>query len=405
MSHRIGIGIVGFGWMGQAHARSCARIASLFDDRAFDPELVIASDLLEERAAEAVRSFGVRSAAADWRDVVEHPDVDVVYVCAPNALHAEITEVAAGAGKHIFCEKPVGGTPAATARIHRAASAAGVITGVGYNYRWAPLVRYTKELVDDGRLGELTAYRGRFFSMYGSDPSGLMTWRYRREDAGYGASTDLLSHAVDLALLLVGPITAVVGTAETFVRRRPLPAPGHDEHYGRGRAGDATGEVTNEDYCAALAVFAGGARGTFEASRALVGPQSQMAFDLYGTEGAVSWNFETMNELRVFTRDPSGRHEGYTTVYSGDRFPYHGRFVPGDANAIGYEDLKVIEDYEFLSSVAAGRPHRPGFDDALEVVRIQSALVRSWESGRWESVGDIDPEPSEAGERTAKVPL
>jgi predicted dehydrogenase len=405
MSRRIGIGIVGFGWMGQAHARSCARIPSLFHERAFEPELVIASDLLEARAAEAVRSFGAGAATGDWSEVVGHPDVDVLYVCAPNRLHAEVTEAAAAAGKHIFCEKPAGGTPAATARIHRAARAAGVITGVGYNYRWAPLVRYTKELVDDGRLGEVTSYRGRFFSMYGSDPRGLLTWRYRREEAGYGASTDLLSHALDLALMLVGPIAAVVGTAETFIRRRPLPAPGRDEHYGRGRADDATGEVTNEDYCAALAVFAGGARGTFEASRALVGPQSQMAFDLYGTEGAVSWNFETMNELQVYTRDPSHRHEGYTTVYSGDRFPYHGRFVPGDANAIGYEDLKVIEDYGFLSSVAAGRPHQPGFDDALEVVRIQSALVRSWESEKWESVGDIDADPAETEERTAKVPL
>jgi predicted dehydrogenase len=405
MSRRIGIGIVGFGWMGRAHARSCARIPSLFHDRAFEPELVVASDLLEARAGEAVRSFGVGAATADWRDVVGHPGVDVVYVCAPNALHAEIAEAAAAAGKHVFCEKPVGGTPAATARIQRAARAAGVISGVGYNYRWAPLVRYTKELVDDGRLGEVTAYRGRFFSMYGSDPRGLLTWRYLREEAGYGASTDLLSHALDLALMLVGPVTAVVGTAETFVHRRPLPAPGRGAHYGRGRAGDSTGEVTNEDYCAALAVFAGGARGTLEAARTLVGPQSQLAFDLYGTEGAVSWSFETMNELRVFTRDPSGRHEGYTTVYSGDRFPYHGRFVPGDANAIGFEDLKVIEDYEFLSSVAARRPHQPGFDDALEVVRIQSALVRSWESGRWETVGDVDPDPVELTERTEKVPL
>jgi predicted dehydrogenase len=405
MSRRIGIGIVGFGWMGQAHARSCARIPSLFHDREFEPELVIVSDLLEERAAEAVRSFGADAATADWHEVVGHTDVDVVYICVPNTLHVDVTEAAAAAGKHVFCEKPVGGTPAATARIHRAARDAGVITGVGYNYRWAPLVRYTKELVDGGRLGEVTAYRGRFFSMYGQDPLGLLTWRYRREEAGYGASADLMSHALDLALMLVGPISAIVGTAETFVRQRPLPPPGRDEHYGRGRAGDSTDEVTNEDYCAALAVFAGGARGTFEASRALVGPQSQMAFDLYGTEGAVSWNFETMNELRLFTRDPSGRHEGYTTVYSGERFPYHGRFVPGNANAIGYEDLKVIEDYEFLSSVAAGRPHEPGFDDALEVVRIQSALVRSWDSGKWESVADIDPEPADAAERAAKVRL
>jgi predicted dehydrogenase len=405
VTRRIGIGVVGFGWMGQAHARSCARIPSLFHDREFEPELVVASDPLEDRAAEAVRSFGFGAASDDWREVVGHPEVDVVFVCTPNMFHVEISEAAATGGKHIFCEKPAGGTPAQTARIHQAARAAGVITGVGYNYRWAPLVRYTKELVDAGRLGEVTSYRGRFFSMYGSDPLGLLTWRYLKEEGGYGASTDLLSHALDLALMLLGPITAVVGTAETFIRRRPLPAPGRGEHYGRGAGDDPTGEVTNEDYCAALAVFAGGARGTFEASRSLVGPQSQMAFDLYGTKGAVSWNFETMNELRVFLRDPSARHEGYTTVYAGDRFPYHGRFVPGDANAIGYEDLKVIEDYEFLSSVAAGRPHHPGLDDALEVVRVQAALVRSWESRRWEGVGDVEAEPTQAEELTREVQL
>ena len=400
---RIGIGVVGFGWMGRAHARSCARIPSLFPDRAFEPELVGVSDPLAERAAEGVRSYGFRSAADRWQDVVEDPDVDVVFVCAPNRLHVEICEAAASAGKHVFCEKPVGGTPEQTARIERAARRAGLVTGVGFNYRWAPLVRYTKELLDAGSLGVITNYRGRFFSMYGSDPLGLLSWRYRKDEAGYGASADLLSHALDLALMLLGPITSVVGTAETFIRERPLPGCGRETHYGRGTAGDPTGEVTNEDYCAALAVFADGARGTFEASRALVGPKSQMAFDVYGTEGAVSWNFETMNELRVFLRDPSARHDGYTTVFSGDRFPYHGRFVPGDANAIGFEDLKVIEDYEFLSSVVAERPHHPGFDDALEVVRVQAALVRSWESGRWEEVGAVGPEPGEPEELTREV--
>ena len=400
---RIGVGVVGFGWMGRAHARSCARIPSLFPDRTFEPELVGVSDTLAERAAEGVRSFGFRSAADRWQDVVEDPDVDVVFVCAPNRMHVEICEAAAAAGKHVFCEKPVGGTPEQTARIEAAARGADVVTGVGFNYRWAPLVRYTKELVDTGRLGTIMNYRGRFFSMYGNDPLGLLSWRYRKEEAGYGTSTDLLSHALDLSLMFLGPITSVVGTAETFIRERPLPGRGRDTHYGRGAVGDPTGEVTNEDYCAALAVFAGGARGTFEASRALVGPQSQMAFDLYGTRGAVSWNFETMNELRIFLRDSSPRHEGYTTVHSGDRFPYHGRFVPGDANAIGFEDLKVIEDYEFLSSVAAERPHHPGFADALEVVRVQAALVRSWESGRWEDVGAVEPEPTEPEELTREV--
>ncbi len=386
MSRRLGIGVIGFGWMGQAHSRSYLRIPTLFPDRCFEPELVVCGDSVEARGREAVRSFGFREAALDWREVVEHPDVDVVTVCAPNMLHVEMCEAASAAGKHVFCEKPVGGTPEQTARIEKAARDAGVVTGVGYNYRWAPLVRYAKQLIDEGALGRITNYRGRFFSMYGADPMGLLSWRFLHDQAGYGASTDILSHAVDLAHMLVGPIERVVGTGETFIAERPLPKPGEGTHYDRGAPGDPTGPVTNEDYFGSLATFANGARGTFEASRAIFGPQSQMAFDVYGTAGALSWNLETMNEMQVFLADDRQHHDGYTTVYAGDRYPYHGRFVPGDANAIGFEDLKVIEGYEYLSSVARGEPHEPGFQHALDYVSVQAAMIRSWESGRWEDV-------------------
>ena len=137
-----------------------------------------------------------------------------------------------------------------------------------------------------------------------------------------------------------------------------------------------------------LARFASGAVGTFEACRSLVGPESQMAFDVYGTEGALSWNLERMNELQVYLR-ADGRHAGYRTVFAGDRFPYHGCFVPGQANGIGFEDLVVIEDYAFCRSVADGRPHHPSFDDAVEYVSVQAALLRSQDSGRWEPVQSL----------------
>ena len=156
-------------------------------------------------------------------------------------------------------------------------------------------------------------------------------------------------------------------------------------HYGRGSAGDPTGAVTNEDYAGMLCEFASGARGTFEASRTIVGPESQMAFDVYGTRGALSWNLERMNELQVYLAEDV-LHTGYRTVFGGERFPYHGHFVPGSANGIGFEDLVVIEDFEFLASVAARRQHRPGFDDALAFVRVQAALLESCRSGRWEDV-------------------
>jgi predicted dehydrogenase len=382
---RIGVGVIGFGWLGQAHSRSLQRIRTLFPERAFEPELVACGDTVAARTQEAVDAFGFARGSTDWRAVVDDRDVDVVFVAAPNMLHVEIVEAAAQAGKHVFCEKPVGGTPAQTARAARAAREAGVISGVGYNYRWAPLVRHAAALLAAGELGEITTYRGRFFSMYGSDPLGLLSWRFRIEEGGHGVTSDLLSHAVDLAHMLAGPITRVVGTTRTFIAERPLPAAGGATHYGRGAPGDPRGPVTNEDYAGMLCEFASGATGSFEASRTIVGPESEMAFDVHGTRGALGWSLERLNELRVYraTDDPTS---GYTTVLGGERFPHHGRFAPGSANGIGFEDLVAIEDYEFCRSVAEERPHVPGFAEALDWVAVQAALLRSVESRRWEDV-------------------
>jgi predicted dehydrogenase len=186
--------------------------------------------------------------------------------------------------------------------------------------------------------------------------------------------------------MLLGPITRVVGTTETFIKERPLPNTSRPPtHYGRGKAGDATGAVTNEDYAGMLCEVASGARGTFEASRSIVGPESQMAFEVYGTKGALGWNLEKLNELQLYLVEDE-LHTGYRTVYGGDRFPYHGHFVPGSANGIGFEDLVVIEDYEFCRSVTEGREHTPSFRDALAWVNVQAALLRSVQCGRWEDV-------------------
>ena len=387
MSTRIGIGVIGFGWMGQAHSRGCRRAPSYFPARGYEPDLVVVSDTVAARRDDAVRSFGFRKAVEDWREVVADPEVDVVFITAPNMLHVEMAEAAAAAGKHVFCEKPVGGTPAQTVRAEQAARHAGVITGVGYNYRWAPLVQYARQLIADGTIGTVTNYYGRFYSMYGSDPMGLLSWRFLVDQAGHGVSTDILSHSVDLAHYLVGPISRVVGTGETFIKQRPLPS-GSGTHYDRGKPGDPTGEVTNEDYAGMMCVFGNGARGTFEVCRSVVGPESQNMFEVYGTKGSIRWNFEKMNELQVYVAAEHA-HTGYTTVYGGDRFPHHGNFVPGSANGIGFEDLVCIEDHEFLESVAAGRQHVPGFTEALQYVSVQQAVLDSWADGRWHDVPDM----------------
>jgi predicted dehydrogenase len=381
---RIGVGVIGFGWLGQAHTRSLLRIPTLFERRGFDTTLVACSDALPERLDHAIGSFGFKRGSAAWESVIDDSDVEVVYIAAPNMVHVELVEAAAQAGKAVFCEKPVGGTPEQVARAALAARGAGVISGVGYNYRWAPLVRYARELIASGELGEITNYRGRFFSMYGADPLGVNSWRFQLGQAGYGASSDLMSHAVDLAHMLLGPITRLTGTLETFIGERPSPGDGAS-HYGRGRPEDPRTPVTNEDYAAMLCTFEAGARGTFEVSRTLVGPESEHAFDVYGTRGAVSWNLERLNELRLY-RTTEDRGSGYTTVLGGDRFGHHGVFVPGSGNAIGFEDLVTIEDYEFCSAVAEGRPYEPSFEQALAWASVQAALLRSNETGGWEPV-------------------
>lgn len=385
MSRSIGIGVVGFGWMGQAHSRSYRSIPPYFPEAEVTPRLVAIADAVPERIDLAIEKFGFESGTTDWHGLLERDDIDVIDITAPNALHRELAEAAATAGKHIFCEKPVGIEPAATAAIELAARNAGVITGCGYNYRWAPLVQYTRRLIEEGRFGDLTHYRGRFFSMYGRDRLGLLSWRFLQNEAGYGVLSDIMSHAIDMAQHLCGPISRVVSVKEIFVKERPLPTPGAGTHYERGKPGDPTGEVTNEDYVGALVEFASGVRGTLEVDRSIFGPQSSMAFELNGSKGAASWDHETLNQMQLYLPEEQPT-DGFIEVLAGDALPHQGNIVPGGGNSLGYEDMKIIEALEFLKSVAADRPFSPDFADALANASVAATMVRSWESERWEDV-------------------
>jgi predicted dehydrogenase len=374
--------------MGQAHSRAYRDIPVYYGDSGIRPRLAAVADNVPARLDLARDNFGFGWGTLDWHELIDRDDVDVVDITAPNALHQEIAEAAAAAGKHIFCEKPVGISPEATAAIERAGRHAGIISGCGYNYRWAPLVQYTHQLIGDGRLGKLTHYRGRFFSMYGRDRLGLLSWRFIQEEAGYGVLSDIMSHAIDMAQYMCGPIRRVVATKETFVKERPLPVPGTGTHYDRGKPGDPTGAVTNEDYVGALVEFENGVRGTLEADRSIFGPQSSMAFELNGSKGAASWDHETLNQLQLYLPEEQPT-DGFIEVLGGGSFPNQGEIVPGGGNSIGYEDMKLIEALEFLRSVEAGRQHQPGFVDALANQSVAAAMARSFASERWEDVTSL----------------
>jgi predicted dehydrogenase len=385
VARTIGIGVVGMGWMGEVHSRSYRLVADRFHERGVVARLVACADVDASRADAARDRFGFERSTTDWRDVVADPAVDAVSVTAPNAAHLVVVEAALAAGKHVFCEKPVGRTPAETLRAAAVARETDRVTCVGYNYRWSPVVQRARDLIAAGELGELTHYRGRFLNGYAKDPNGVLSWRFQAEQ-GYGALSDLLSHAIDMAHLLAGPIIEVVGNRATFIAERPLPHPG-GTHYDTAGADDPRGPVTNEDYVGALVRFASGAQGTLEASRVITGAAADLSFEAHGTTGALAWTFERMNELRRYRRiDAEPADDGWTIELSGPGHPFHRAFTPAWGTGLGYDDLAVIEIGEFVDAIASGRPATPSFDDAAAVARVQGAIAASWQSGAWERV-------------------
>ena len=376
------------GWMGSVHSRSYLEIPNRFHESGIRPRLIVCADDVERRARAGYEAFGFQRYTTDWREVVSDPGVEVVSIATPNNMHLEVARAAAKAGKHIFCEKPVGRGPDETAEIESLARQAGVITGVGFSYRRAPVVQYARQLIQDGRLGDLTHYRGRLFVGYGSDPRGVLSWRFQRGPAGLGTLGDLMSHVIDMAHMLAGPIKRTVANRHTFIPRRPLATPGEGGHFDLSEGGEM-GEVTNEDYVCALAEFANGAQGTLEGCRVIKGAQSHLAFELNGTKGALSWDFLRMNELEAFLPDEDAAHNGTIRIRSGPELPFHRAFYPGSGQGLGFDDLKLIEAYQFSQWITEGRQGEPGFAEVLAVAGVQDAIMRSWETGGWEQVRSL----------------
>jgi predicted dehydrogenase len=402
VAREIGIGTVSLGWMGQLHTRAYRRLLDHYPECGLHPRLVIAADTVEERARDAAGRLGYGGWTTDWREVIEHPEVEAVSIAAPNYLHKEVAVAAARAGKHIWLEKPCGRYPSETYDIGRAVEEAGVRSMIGLMYRHAPAVEYAKELIAAGELGEITHYRGYFLADYAADPNGALTWRYKLDGAGLGVLGDIMPHSVDMAQNLLGPIESVSAQRETFIRERPeVP-----EGMGTGHfvVEDGTrGTVENEDYASGLLRFENGARGTIENSRTCIGPHVRMSFEVNGTHGALSWDFQRLNELELYRRDGTG-DRGYRTVYAAPGMGDFANFQPGAGISMGYDDLKVAEAERFLSSIADGRQRAASIHDIVSTMRVVDAMDRSCDTGSWERVGksaQAAGSTATAGERRA----
>ena len=387
MVNTLGVAVVGFGWMGRVHTQAYARVPHHYPRLGLRPELVTVAEEVPGRAEEAAAQFGFASTTRDWREVAADPRVQAVSITAPNFLHREIGVAMAEAGKHIWIEKPVGLTLADARAVADAVTGAGVRGAVGFNYRNAPAVETARSLIASGDIGTVTHVRVRLFSDYAAHPEGALSWRYERERGGGGVLGDLASHGADLARHLLGDITSLTADTAIFVPERARPT-GVTAGHSRA-AGGELGPVENEDYVNCLLRFASGARGVLEACRVSVGEQNNYGFEVHGTKGAVFWDFRRMNELGV-SRGDRYQDQPVSTVYVGPGDGEFGAFQPGAANAMGYDDLKVVEAYRFLRSIAEDTSHGATLTDAVHSAAALDAMARSAESGTW-----VDVHPGE----------
>jgi predicted dehydrogenase len=376
----VGVGVIGFGWMGRVHTQAYSRVVHHFPELGVVPRLVVVADEVPGRAEDAATRYGFEAATASWLDVLADDRVEAVSVTAPNWLHRELGVAVAKAGRHLWIEKPVGLTAGDARAVADAVASAGVQSAVGFNYRLVPAVQLARELIGEGVIGRLTHGRVQFLSDYAASPDGALTWRYSRERGGSGVLGDLASHAIDLVEHLMGEVVSVVADTAVFIAERPRPTGATAGH--ASAAGGEPGAVENEDHVSALLRLVSGARVLLEASRVAVGEQNAYGFEVHGTGGRLAWDFRRMGELEV-SRGAVGADLPASRVLVGPGAGDFAAFQPGAGIAMGFDDTKVVEARNFLRSITESRPYGAGIVDAVRAAETAEALIESAVGRRW----------------------
>jgi predicted dehydrogenase len=357
---RLNIAMVGYGFMGRAHSNAFQQVGRFFD-LPYDLKRKVACGRNRKELESFAAQWGWEEVETNWESVVTRKDIDVVDIGTPNHLHAPIAIAAAAAGKIVWCEKPLAIN---TAEARRMADAArGVPNLVWFNYRRVPAVALAKRLVDEGKVGQPYHYRATYLQSWGGDPANAGKWRFRKSDAGSGAMGDLLSHSLDLALLLNGPIRELASVVQTFVPGREV-----------------------DDAALVLARFANGSIGSFEATRFAIGCQNRNYFEIHGTQGSLSFNLEDMNRLKVFeVGDATAVKGSHDVLVTGPGHPYVDHFWP-PGHIIGYEHTFISALADFLGCLARNESFHPNFDDAVEVQKLLDTVEQAHQSRAWTTV-------------------
>jgi predicted dehydrogenase len=364
---KLRIGLIGTGFMGKAHVFGFTSAPRVFE-LPCDLDLHTVADITPEAATSAARTLGFANSTADWRDIINNPEIDVVDITAPNALHKEMALAAIAAGKHVYCEKPLAPLSADALEMTEAAEVKGIKTQVGFNYLCNPMLTYAREMIASGELGEIRGYRGIHCEDYMADANGGYTFRH--DPAGGGALADLGSHALATAEFLCGPVTRVMGDCVTMIHERK-------DNKGNVR------KIDVDDVGRAFLRFANGATGSIEGNWISTGRKMQHDFEVYGTKGALAFSQEHFNVLHYFsTNDPKGR-QGFRRIEAGpDHAPY-GLFCVAAGHQLGFNDLKAIEVAGFVNAIEGNTPEPFNFRKGLGIQKLVESIQQSSREQRW----------------------
>src|SRR5437870_5316543 len=370
----LNVGLIGYGFMGRAHSNAYRKVNNFFDLE-YRPVLKAACARSADKAKAFADKWGYESVETDWRKLVDRKDIDLIDICVPNNLHAEIATAAAAKGKWILCEKPLAMNGPEGQKMVEAVEKAKVPNMVWYNYRRIPAVMLTKRLIDEGRLGRVFHYRAKFLQDWTISPDlpqgGTALWRLDVAAAGSGVTGDLLAHCIDVALWHNGGIASVNAMTETFIKERKHNLTGKVEKIGI------------DDACAFLARFQNGSLATFESTRYARGHKALYTFEINGEKASIFWDLHDLHRLQYFDHRDEGKVRGWRSIHvrDGDH-PYMGKWwVPG--LQIGYEHSFVHQLADFLEGVEKGKPAMPDFRDALRTQYVCDAVLQSAKDGKW----------------------
>ncbi len=365
---QIGIGIIGGGYMGKAHAVAMASVGAVFNT-ALRPRLEMVCATSDESAARYRSSFGFARATTDWRVLVNDPAVEAIVIASPQTTHREIAEAAFALGKPVLCEKPLGASLDDSRAMVKAAEDAKAINMVGFNYIRTPASQYARQLIADGSIGDVTWFRGEHTEDFYADPDAPATWR--TTGMANGTMGDLAPHMLNAALALVGPIASLCAEVETVHETRP------------------GGTVDNDDHAQMMCRFAGGAMGSMYFSRIATGRKMGYAYEVTGTKGAIRFDQEDQNAIWLYQMDAPEAQRGFTKILTGPAHPDYLPFCQGPGHGTGYQDQIIIEAKDFLEAIASGQNKWPTFRDGMEVNQIVAAAIASSDAKSWQTVSDF----------------